>query len=90
MADERSPLLEHGSEIDYSAVNEPEQADSDSVADAEEQQTVVAPQNSVIALVRLGNFRIFILTLLLWTKVIPMAIGIFLCAMDQTIIVACM
>lgn len=62
MADERSPLLqngqEHDNEIGYSAVNEPEQADSVAIhgsTDAE-QQTVVAPQNSVLTLVRFGNF----------------------------------
>ena len=66
MTDERSPLLknrrERDGEIDYSAVNEPEQIDSVAIhgsSDAEQQhrQTVVAPQNSVITLVRLGNFR---------------------------------
>ena len=66
MADERSPLLqngrEHDGEIEYSAINEPEQADSVAIHGstdaeaAEQQQTVVAPQSSVITLVRLGNF----------------------------------
>jgi hypothetical protein len=67
MADERSPLLqngrEHDGEIDYSAVNEPEQVDSVEIhgsTDAEQQQTVVAPQNSVITLVRLGDFRDYV------------------------------
>ncbi|KAF8811625.1 member of the major facilitator superfamily [Phlegmacium glaucopus] len=74
MAAERSPLLqngeEHGGQTDYLATaNEAEQVAVNGVTDAE-QQTVVAPQNSLLALV------------------IPMAIGIFLCAMDQTIIVA--
>jgi hypothetical protein len=63
MADERSPLLQNGRENDdYSTVNEPEQTDSVAIhesTDAEQQleQTVVAPQNSVITLVRFGNFR---------------------------------
>ena len=67
MADERSPLLqngrEHDGEIEYSAINEPEQADSVAIHGstdaeaAEQQQTAVAPQNSVITLVRLGQFR---------------------------------
>ena len=76
MADERSPLLQNGrvhdGDTDYSAVNEPEQinsiANNESIqVDAEQQQIVVAPQNSVITLVGLGNFRhyLFILTLLL-------------------------
>ena len=97
MADERSPLLQNrrvdDCEIDYSAVNEVDHADSvanQGSTDAEQQQTEVAPQNSVITLVRLDDFHdyLFVLTLLL-TKVIPMAIGIFLSATDQTIIVAC-
>ena len=66
MADERSPLLQNGrvhdDEIDYSAVNDPEHADSvanhgSTGTDAEQQETVVARQNSVITLVRLGNFH---------------------------------
>ena len=64
MADERSPLLQNGrdhdGEIDYSAVNAPEQIDSVAIhgsSDAEQQQTAVAPQNSVVTLVGLGNFR---------------------------------
>ena len=61
MADERSPLLGqvHHGETDYSAVNEPEQGDSVSIresTDAEQQQTVGAPQNSILTLVRLVNF----------------------------------
>ena len=67
MADERSPLLQdgrqHDSGIDYSAVNDPvsEQADSVSIhaseaTHAEQQETVVAPQNSVITLVRFGKY----------------------------------
>jgi hypothetical protein len=63
MADERSPLLQsgrvHDGEIDYSAVNEPEEVvliANQGSTDAEQQQTVVAPQNSVITLVRLGYF----------------------------------
>jgi hypothetical protein len=78
MADERSPLLqngqEHGGQTDYLAVvNEHEQADSAVIgentsgngsADAE-QQTVVAPHSSVIALVRdlLANVRMDIVYL---------------------------
>ena len=70
MADERSPLLQNGrendGEIGYTAVNDPEQADSVAIhgsTDAEQQQTVVAAQSSVITLVRFGNFRDFILLL---------------------------
>ena len=66
MADERSPLLqngrEHDGEINYSAVNEPEQADSVIIhgsTDTEQHQTAVAPQKSVIILVRFGNFHDF-------------------------------
>ena len=64
MADERSPLLQsgrvHDGDIDYSAVNEAEQSDSianQGSTDDEQQQMVVAPQHSVITLVRLGKFR---------------------------------
>ena len=66
MADERSPLLQNGrvhdDEIDYSAVNDPEHADSvanHGSTDAEQQveETVVARHNSVIILMRLGNFH---------------------------------
>ena len=66
MTDERSPLLQNGRENDdYSAANEPEQADSVTIhesTDAEQQleQTAVAPQNSVITLVRFSNFRDYI------------------------------
>ena len=68
MADECSPLLqsgqEHDGEINYWALNEPAQADSVAIrgstdAASEQQQTVVAPQKSVIILVRLGNFHDF-------------------------------
>ena len=100
MADERSPLLQNGqvhdNEIDYSAVNEPEQVDSVAIhgstdSDAEQQQTVIAPQNSIVALVRFGCLRdyVFYSNTAFGQQVIPMAIGIFLSAMDQTIIVAC-
>ena len=79
MADERSPLLqngrEHDGEIDYSAVNEPEPAaihDGSTDADAEQQQTAVAPQHSVITLVRFKLEQIIrdhVLTnCLFWTK----------------------
>jgi hypothetical protein len=63
MTDERSPLLQNRRENDdYSAVNEPEQVNSVAIhesTDAEQQleQTVVAPQNSVVTLVRFSNFR---------------------------------
>ena len=65
MANERSSLLQNGrvydGDIDYSAINEPEQTDSvannSGSIDTEQQQIVVAPLNSVITLVRLGNFR---------------------------------
>ena len=64
MADERSPLLQSGrvqdGGLDYSAVNEAEQTDSianQGSTDDEQQQMVVAPQNSVITLVTLGKFR---------------------------------
>ena len=63
MADERSPLLQsgrvHEGAIDYSAVNEAEQTDSianQGSTDEEQQEIVVAPQHSVITLVRLGKF----------------------------------
>ena len=62
MEEERSPLQngrEHDSEINYSAVNEPEQADLVAIhgfTDAERQQTAVAHQNSVTILVRFGSF----------------------------------
>ena len=70
MADEHSPLLQNGrehhdGEIDYSAVNEPEQADSVAIhgsTDAEQQQQtvpVVAPQSSVVTLVRFGHWTKF-------------------------------
>ena len=65
MPDERSTLLqngrEHDGEINYSAVNEPDP--SHRSIDDEQQQTVVAPENSVTTLVRFGNFRDFILLL---------------------------
>ena len=69
MADECSPLLQNGrvhdgGEIDYSVVNEPEQADSvanHGSTDTEQQETVIARQYSVITLVRLGNFRCYLL-----------------------------
>lgn len=61
--EERSPLLqngrEHDSEINYSAVNEPEQADSVAIhgfTDDERQQTAIAHQNSVTTLVRFSSF----------------------------------
>ena len=63
MADERSPLLQsgrvHEGAIDYSAVNEAEQTDSianQGSTDEEQQEMVVAPQHSVITLVRLAKF----------------------------------
>ena len=68
MADERSPLLQNGREHDdYSAVNGPEQADSVAIqgsTDAEQQQTVEAPQYSIITLVRIVRLfsYFFILT----------------------------
>jgi hypothetical protein len=90
MADERSPLLQSRRVDDYSAVNEPELSDSVGSTDDEQQQTMVV-QNSVRTLVRSGNFYpyLFYSNTVIWIKVIPMAIGIFLSAMDQTIIVAC-
>ena len=95
MPDERSPLLqngrEHDGEINYSAVNEAEQADSVAIhrsTDAEQQQPVVASHKSVIILVRFCNFRDFHSNTA-FGQVIPMAIGTFLSAMDQTITVAC-
>ena len=63
MADERSPLLQNEQEdgaqtldSDYLAINEHEQADPAAIngsTDTEQQQTAVAPQSSVVTLVRL-------------------------------------
>lgn len=64
MADERSPLLQNGRDrggpTDYlAAVNESESVDPAATSDINgstdaEQQTIVAPQNSLVALVRLA------------------------------------
>lgn len=68
MADERSPLLQNGQEYsgqtDYlAAADEHDPATINDIThestDAE-QQTVVAPQNSLIALVRLAIFAIYV------------------------------
>ena len=68
MPDERSPLLQNGleqdDEIDYLAVNEPEQhpIHASGSTDTEQQQTVAPPQNfSVLTLVRLSDFRDYVL-----------------------------
>ena len=88
MPDERSPLLQNGRNSDYLAGRE--QTDSAATSDAEQQTaTVVAPHNSVITLVIFPFFLFRFILNETNKKVVPMAIGIFLSAMDQTIIVAC-
>lgn len=84
MPDERSPLLPNGPQNEYTAPEPP--GDS-----AIEQQAQDPPQKSHLVFVGAKFLNLFLgLTFLLLRQVIPMAVGIFLTAMDQTIIVSCM
>jgi len=84
MPDERSPLLSNRPQNEYTASEPPSDL-------AIEQQAQDPPQKSLLVFVGAKFLNLFLrLTLLLLRQVIPMAIGIFLAAMDQTIIVSCM
>jgi len=86
MPDERSPLLTNGSQNEYTSPTLEPPGDS-----AIEQQAQDPPQKSHLVFVGAKFLNLFLFqTFLLLLQVIPMAVGIFLTAMDQTIIVSCM
>ena len=84
MPDERSPLLPNEPQNGYTT---PEPPDDSAI----EQQAQDPPQKSHLVFVGAKFLNLFLCrTFLLLRQIIPMAIGIFLTAMDQTIIVSCM
>jgi hypothetical protein len=84
MPDERSPLLQNRPQNEYTT---PEPLGDSAI----EQQAQDPPRKSHLVFVGCQILKSSIgLIFLLLRQVIPMAIGIFLTAMDQTIIVSCM